>query len=265
VSRNAWFIVPLLSAMGGATVAGGCAPVILPGGPFGDSGPGSLPADAGPGCSDGTREGFVSMSQYPSIAACAGAWSVPGITAAGASQGPVVPTCNLNAGNDSNNVNGTGCSAADLCAAGWHICRGSQEVTARSATGCADAVPATVPNDNGSNYVLFAVAQHSLSGSICDDTSGNDNDIFGCGAFGQQLQAANDCGPLNQTLASTVANSCGYSQAIPPNGPWQCQGSNSLNEGDFVAKDGCPNKSCNEGGYTYGSSDKGGVLCCQDP
>jgi hypothetical protein len=231
---------------------------------------GSLAPDSGvlppePGCSDGTREGFLSLTQYPDIAACSGAWSVPGITAAGQAQGPVVPTCGRSAGNDSTNVDGDGCSAADLCAIGWHICEGYQEVAANAPAGCADAVPADAPNDNNANYVLFAIAQHSHDNTVCDDTPGDDNDIFGCGRFGQQINDSNNhCGVLDQALASTVPGTCSYSQAIPSNGPWQCLGSNSLNEGDFVTKNGCPNNSCSEGGYTFGSSDKGGVLCCRD-
>jgi hypothetical protein len=216
------------------------------------------------GCADGTREGYLSLTRYPGIAACAGAWSVPGLTAAGASQGPVVPTCGRLSGNSSGNPEGSGCSAADLCQAGWHICLGSAEVLANAPAGCADAVPADTPDDNNANYVLFAVVQHSFNNSICNEVAGNDNDIFGCGRFGQQLSPGNNCGVLNQTLASTQPNSCGYSQAIPSNGPWQCQGSNSWNEGDFVTKNGCPNNSCSEGGYAFGSSDKGGVLCCRD-
>jgi hypothetical protein len=242
---------------------GGCPPIILPGGPLDGGARLPLP-DGGAGCADGTREGFLSLTTYPFIAACSGGWSVPGITAAGSTQAPVVPTCARDAGNDSSNADGAGCSAADLCAAGWHICQGFEEVAADSDAGCADAVPSSFGANNGSNYVLFGIAQHSHGSGVCLDTPGDDNDVFGCGAFGEMLSASNQCAPLTQTLASTVAGSCGYAQASPPNGPWQCLGSNSLNEGDFVTKDGCPGNSCNEGGFTYGSSDKGGVLCCRD-
>ncbi|MCO4763357.1 MAG: hypothetical protein KC502_17705, partial [Myxococcales bacterium] len=31
------------------------------------------------GCADGTREGFLDMKKYSKLAACSGAWSVPGI------------------------------------------------------------------------------------------------------------------------------------------------------------------------------------------
>lgn len=63
------------------------------------------------GCSDGSREGFVSRERFPSIAACAGRWegeqnlrSAPvgvacGEPSAGRCPGP-----------------------ADLCASGWHVC-----------------------------------------------------------------------------------------------------------------------------------------------
>src|SRR5581483_6256255 len=32
------------------------------------------------GCSDGTREAFISMNTHPNIAGCSGGWSVPGVS-----------------------------------------------------------------------------------------------------------------------------------------------------------------------------------------
>lgn len=54
------------------------------------------PADAAPGCADGTREGLSDAARYPDIAACGGRFE-------GAIFGP---------------------SARSLCAAGWRACRG---------------------------------------------------------------------------------------------------------------------------------------------
>ena len=58
------------------------------------------------GCSDGTREGFVGA---PGIAACEGAWSLPGILA------NAQPKCGRAGGNQGTKPDGTGCGADDLC------------------------------------------------------------------------------------------------------------------------------------------------------
>lgn len=217
--------------------------------------PTPTPIASAVGCADGTREGFVSQSTYPNIAACAGAWSLPGISGAG-----VVPACGFNSGNSSSNPDGTGCSAADLCASGWHICRSHHEVTSNAPGGCSDAAP----GGNVSPGVFFAIAQHSHDNSVCNDTAGDDNDIFGCGNLGGGISSGQGCGPLTAALASEQPNTCGWNQAMPPIGPWQCSGSNSLNEGDFVTKNGCPNHNCSYSGNPIGNSDDGGVLCCRD-
>ncbi len=52
----------------------------------------ALPA----GCADGTREGFVSRTTFPTLAACAGTWT------------------------------GHITEAAPLCQAGWHVCLGNE-------------------------------------------------------------------------------------------------------------------------------------------
>src|SRR5262245_3879393 len=70
------------------------------------------------GCADGTREGFQSQTKYPTIAACSGAWTIPGLIA----NDTLVPRCQRRAGNDGANTSGQGCSVADLCAEGWHVC-----------------------------------------------------------------------------------------------------------------------------------------------
>ncbi len=249
-----------------------------------DAGPDAGPPDAGPpvadaggvGCADGTREGYLDQAQYPQIAACAGAWSVPGL---GLTSAGIAPACNNQGGNDSSHADGTGCSALDLCAVGWHICQGYQEVAAKTGSaGCADAVPSGTQSPG----LFFAVAQHSCTNSVCDDASDscsisgvaagvadNDNDVFGCsgasgtnGDLGNGLSSGSGCAPLNSTFACEQSNSLCWNQAMPPIGPWQAEGSNSYNEGDYVTKDGCQNDSCSSGGTSIGPSDEGGVLCC---
>ncbi|MFO0593902.1 MAG: carboxypeptidase-like regulatory domain-containing protein [Myxococcaceae bacterium] len=219
---------------------------------------GTPPVDAGvvsrEGCSDGTREGFVSLTSYPQIAGCSGAWTVAGVTASSAA------TCARASGNTSSNREGTGCSSADLCAAGWHICRGKDEVGQKANGSCADAVPPGATN----NSLFFAVVQNSVSNTTCD--SSGDNDVFGCGNLGTQLGAGKNCGVLTRALASTQAGTCGFNEAEPSLGPWQCLGGTGgdLHEGALVTKRGCPNTSCQYDGQPIGNADKGGVLCCRD-
>jgi hypothetical protein len=74
------------------------------------------------GCSDGTREYFVNMTTHPLIAGCSGSWSLGGVKVS-TTQPSTNVTCGRLAGNNGILRNGTGCSASDLCADGWHICR----------------------------------------------------------------------------------------------------------------------------------------------
>ncbi|MHB8876036.1 MAG: hypothetical protein ACYC8T_20290 [Myxococcaceae bacterium] len=209
------------------------------------------------GCADGTREGFTSLSAYPSIAGCSGGWSVGGVTRA-----DMAATCSRVAGNTSPNVEGSGCSAVDLCAGGWHLCRGKDEVAQKAPGGCGDAVPIGAPDKS----LFFAVEQHSVDNTLCAESGSGDNDVFGCGNLGTLLTPAKGCGPLTRALASMSSNSCGFNEAEPNLGPWQCVGaaSSHLHEGAIVTKVGCPGLSCSYDGRSVGNSDKGGVLCCRD-
>ena len=209
------------------------------------------------GCADGQREGFVDQVTYTHIAGCSGAWDHPGITPES-----VVPTCGRQGGDDGAHPEGDGCSSADLCADGWHVCSTWSEVAQKSPTGCAGATPP----DAAPKSLFFAIRQPSANGSVCGQWGDGFNDVFGCGNLGNGLPAAKNCGPLDRVLASTIANSCGFNEAEPNLGPWQCLGdaTSHLNEGATVTKKGCPNDGCSYDGQPVGNSDKGGVLCCRD-
>lgn len=210
---------------------------------------------SGVGCADGTREGFVDQAAYPQIAGCAGAWDQPGIT-----PDTVKPTCANQGGNSGPKANGIGCSSADLCAAGWHVCKAWPEVAQKSPNGCAGAVPA----DAKPKSLFFAIRQPSETGSKCGNWGDGFNDVFGCGNLGTELSPDKACGPLDRVLASTKPNACGFNEAEPNLGPWQCLGSgkSDLSEGANVTKSACQNNSCSYDGAPLGPSDKGGVLCC---
>ncbi len=215
-----------------------------------------VPVEPSVGCSDGSREGFLDVDAHPTIAGCAGAWTVAGITLAAPE-----PHCARTSGNDSSNPDGEGCGAEDLCSPGWHVCEGKSDVAAKSATGCDGAVPDGAPDKS----LFFAVNQNSTLGSVCDE-SASGNDVFGCGNLGSTLSADKNCGPLTRVLASMHSDTCGYNEAEPPLGPWTCVGGTQghLSEGEWVRKNGCPWGSCSYDGLPVGNKDKGGVLCCLD-
>ena len=62
------------------------------------------------GCADGTREGYTDLQLHPAIAACSGAWSIPGLVAANT----LTPQCARQAGNDGALPAGVGCSESVL-------------------------------------------------------------------------------------------------------------------------------------------------------
>jgi hypothetical protein len=181
-------------------------------------------ADLSSGCSDGTREGFIDLAAFPSIAGCSGAWTLGGVKEV------VDPACERAAGNEGSNFRGTGCNVADLCAPGWGVCKDKVAVAASSsATACADVT--TAPD------MFFATGQSGSGGSGCD-VSGV-NDIFGCGTMG--LLAAPSCLPLLRT----GQNDCFELRSHP--GGWTCS---SPDEAKNVTKSD----------PLFG----GGVLCCRD-
>jgi hypothetical protein len=198
------------------------------------------------GCSDGTREGFANQTTFRRIAACEGGWTVPGMGAAS--------SCALVSGNSSTNVNGTGCAAADLCAADFHICGSSTEVAADLPAG------QTCAAINGAN-LFFATEQSGPGCKICNvgacsfsacngcqNLQACENDIFGCGTMGVTPDVS--CGVLNE--ASN--NLCGDL----PTGGWSCPSPAGTGPGGAYGA-GCTElvvvtKSVGNAG--------GGVLCC---
>ncbi len=172
-----------------------------------------LPAS---GCADGVRDGYLATETYPALAACVGGWSVMGLETGkigGAS-----------CGSSGNAGAGSGCAAADLCAADWHICVNRAEVaTNLNGVGCDDAIPVEG----------FFATNQPASGGTCA-VSGAD-DLFGCGRGGMPTEK---CGALTKTS--------GDGCDVLGSG-WSCEESTS--ERTIVTKPG----------FTTG-----GVLCCRD-
>jgi hypothetical protein len=154
------------------------------------------------GCSDGTREGFVDFARYPRIAACGGGFQVPGVLS------PSV-ACARNAGNDSDNPLGLGCSVEDLCGDGWHLCKSSAEVAASSPDGCAgvDSVANSffITGQSSTGCLVCAtganLANPPCNGITCAmgcaQTDATANDVFGCGSIGSTLLDV--CAPLSRS------------------------------------------------------------------
>src|SRR5450432_633381 len=200
-------------------------------------GAGAAGATAHPeiGCSDGTREGYLDESKYPNIAACAGAWAEPGL----ASMASRTPQCDRRAGNDGDKDDGRGCSVADLCASGWHVCEtGKAVLAAAGLTGCADAL---APFAN--NQPVFFVSRQRAVGLDCDDTTQTGaNNVYGCGNIGSAADKAS-CAPFTHMLRDSDC------QVEPP---WVCADgpvSTASTEYNVVTKE---------------TSAHGGALCCKD-
>lgn len=196
------------------------------------------------GCADGSRDAFRDTDRYPDIAGCAGGFAIAGLSR------ELDPACARGAGDDGANLTGEGCTAADLCAPGWHVCRTASEVQARSPDGCEganDAAPgsffATRQTGPGCAHCATGTDESCNNSSCrpgCAQTQNTTNDIFGCGTLGD-VPVASSC----QVLTRFSNNLC---SALTP--PWRCDDDPAgLRESDFVVKRG---------------SAAGGVLCCPD-
>lgn len=215
------------------------------------------------GCADGQREGFLDHKTYPDIAGCSGGWSIPGIHTHHPGKAPACPNiktypttkthCQRRAGDDSQNPQGKGCSVEDLCAAGWHVCKGAADLKASSPTGCKGVTTSSSPS-------LFFASRQSSTGcaacttgtstqskcnstsckSGCQQTAKTSNDVFGCGNFGDIVQH-NACKPFDRFSGN---NCLSIAQ-----GGWSCPASQGLCEAYTLVKK---------------SSAFGGVLCCRN-
>jgi len=185
------------------------------------------------GCADGTREAFADQARFPAIAGCAGGWSVPGLL----TERSMAPGCARAAGNNGSNPTGNDCTVEDLCADGWHVCRGASELTLMGIA-CRDSgiAPATA----GGGAMFFATRQRGTAPTGCspEATTGSNN-LHGCGNFGR-VEDPGCAPPLDRQIENTVCAA---------NAPWSCNDATSImTEAMIVTKPG---------------SAAGGVLCCR--
>ena len=222
----------------------------------------------GSGCSDGSREGYLDESMYPDIAACGGAWTIPGIANFAPAFAPACPSlqvndtrtpaCNRQAGDDSSNPAGANCNAEDLCGEGWHICLGVNDLKAATpaGNGCTNAVAA------GSGPTWYATRQatngcgrcadgtsvapscnSSACTSGCLNTQSTTNDVYGCGNIG----VPGSCGGLGMTWTGNLCaniSSAGFNCNLPT----------SADDSGL----------CETYTLTHSNPNTGGVLCCRD-
>jgi hypothetical protein len=180
------------------------------------------------GCADGSREAFASVAHWGNVAGCAGAWTVPGLLSPEAR----TPSCGRAAGNDGANRWGEGCSVADLCALGWHVCRDASEVGRQSGSGCESALL-------GESFGFFLVLAGASAQGICSPDRQARNDLHGCGNLGQPQSAG--CQPLNRRMTFADCQASGV---------WSCGGlDDHLMEAALVTKK---------------DPTQGGALCCRD-
>lgn len=190
--------------------------------------------DAAPspvGCSDGTAESLLAET---GLAACAGAWSLPGVVVEEA------PACELAAGNDGRRSSGDGCNVADLCAHGWHVCRSAADVAGHGGeTACDSLKP---PDPDGTDSFIYLTRQGGVGDQpTCspDGSAESADDAWGCGTLGLETT---ECRPLDRHLSlDSDIGGCG--------GLFNC-GEDPRAEGLNVTK--------------TDSQKGGGVLCCRD-
>lgn len=199
-----------------------------------DARPPSRPILLGPpevvGCADGSREGFRSLQIWPSLAACAGAWQVPGVVGADAA----APRCGRKAGDRGLEPSGAGCGVGDLCAAGWAPCSSPAAVAARSESGCRG-----VTDDSAAEPVLFIVAAGANASGACLTDPSLANDLHGCGDLGEPEDGT--CAPLDRRLT--------FADCAQTGGVWLCGSADRhLDEAALALKP---------------QARLGGVLCCR--
>lgn len=210
----------------------GCGDAFVPGttGQGGSGGGGATVGSGGAsgdpiGCADGERELFVDEAASPNVAGCSGGFDVPGVTTAESK----ALGCGRDGGDDGGNKDGVGCSVADLCAEGWHVCQSLDEI---DVAGC--------PNDGNEDPAFFVTRVSTAPGAVSCSASGNDN-LVGCGVgVGQAPSPADSCSPLDSVLIFSLCDT--------ELDAWDC-GANADLEVDVVTK---PKK------------DEGGALCCRD-
>lgn len=219
------------------------------------------------GCADGEREGFVDTVNYPDIAGCSGAWTVPGVSLTAPAEAPACPglathqtrnpACEGTGDDSIANPTGAGCNVADLCAPGWHVCLDANEVSSASPTACAGAVqpddPALLFLTRQSSNGCDACATGTRTDPDCDSSSCTagclqtervSNNVYGCGNYG--AAPGETCSPLDRSSDDLCA-------AIADQG-WSCDDPGPADDAG----------ACESFTIVHADPATGGVLCCRN-
>lgn len=208
------------------------------GGAGGDGGAGSAGSGGSggaaplPGCADNERDAYLDPLELD-IAACAGGFGVPGV----AEPRVMLPEC-TGMGDTSGNPTGMNCSAANLCAIGFHICASGLEVETKAVSG-------QCPSDSVDAF--WATAQSlDVGGAAC--ASGGKNNVVGCGDFG--LVVPDDSWGCDALTTYLTEVQCGLEDGEydPAYAPWRCPDPGTTEAENIHKVDPA----------------RGGVLCCRD-
>ncbi len=201
------------------------------------------------GCADGQRDAFTDKATFPNIAGCAGAWTVPGVFPYSPRTSKVA-ACATNGDDKEAPGPGTDCSAGDLCAPGWHICKGGEIGPRTGGKNCA-AMPAAevatgfyTASISGPGCFVCAAINGAITDPVqctsnsckvgCHERDDLTNDLFGCG--NSSVKNANcEANVSSGNVCNAVDTSV-----------WKCP--DDTKEGIVVTKIGSKN---------------GGVLCCR--
>lgn len=214
------------------------------------------------GCADGMRDGFRDATAFPNIAACSGGFTVPGVFPA--PERTDVATCATTGDDATTNAAGTGCSAADLCGAGWHICRGGEVSERTSGMSCNAATDfpdqsfyAAAVSGTGcdhcalpSNTTIDGCSADSCTVG-CQESATFNNDLFGCGHGNGRLIGTSETAACDGLNASGSDDCMGL--ATDPG--WSCSG--SVRESQTITRVPATTPTC-----VGSDSCSGGEICC---
>ena len=219
-------------------------------------------ATASSGCADGMRDGFRDATAFPNIAACSGGFTVPGVFPA--PERTDLATCAMTGDDAATNAAGTGCSAADLCGAGWHICRGGEISERTSGMSCNAATDfpdqsfyAAAVSGTGCDHcalpsdTTFDGCSADSCTAGCHESPSFNNDLFGCGHGNGRLIGTSEAAACDGLNASGSDDCMGL--AADPS--WSCTG--SVRESQTITRIPATTPTC-----VGTTSCSGGEVCC---
>jgi hypothetical protein len=234
------------------------------------------------GCSDNTREGYVDASKFPGLASCAGAWTIAGVNfhhpkpantlcpkiSEDLIHNTLAPACERKAGNNNTNKSGSGCNVADMCAPGWHVCRGKDDVGVHKPASFSDKLfwdwgvnelcEGSGDNTNCYSRKAFFITRQEAGGHGCGDSPGLTNDVHGIG------NGAFDNKAINPATGKTYdRGSCGLLNQFSGNWCSEARGV-GYNECRFSLDDKVDAGLCEPYLIVSTKPENGGVLCCRD-